>query len=196
MPGLPEHTQRPDFSAACWERIAKPIGSPEDNSSTVVGDDEIGLEWSARGELLSSSRLSSRGGDGDGPGGETGVSGDRVVNGGGEIGQMPPVPNPMCLMKIFGLFQHDRTVKDVLREAEGVEGFAEEIDHRRWSGMVAEGGEQEREMGREEKQTGVCVCVGGGLNAGGKTNALGEGETNGTGGGGGRSEGRRGERRC
>ena len=102
---------------ACWERIAKSIPT------------------------------SAGGGDGDdeGVGGGAGVSGVvGVVVGGGvggtgdgaervarERGQIPSAPHPMCLIRLFASFQCDRTVKDVLREAEGVEGFAEEIDHRR-----------------------------------------------------------------
>lgn len=55
----------------------------------------------------------------------------QLGRGDGEGRQIPSPPHPMCLLRLFDAFQHDRTVGDVLREVGGTEGFAEEIDHRR-----------------------------------------------------------------
>lgn len=48
-----------------------------------------------------------------------------------ETGTIPDAPHPMSLIKLYASFQCDRCVMDVLRIAEGPEGFVEQFDHRR-----------------------------------------------------------------
>lgn len=48
-----------------------------------------------------------------------------------ETGTIPDAPHPMSLIKLYASFQCDRCVMDVLKIAEGPEGFVEQFDHRR-----------------------------------------------------------------
>lgn len=48
-----------------------------------------------------------------------------------ETGTIPDAPHPMALTRLYASFQCDRCVMDVLRIAEGPEGFVEQFDHRR-----------------------------------------------------------------
>ena len=44
--------------------------------------------------------------------------------------QIPPVPHPTCLSRLYLLFDGSRTVREVLREVRGI--GLEAIDHRRY----------------------------------------------------------------
>eukprot|EP00904_Undaria_pinnatifida_P011701 jgi/Undpi1/7661/HiC_scaffold_23.g10134.m1 len=138
-----EYTQRPDFRMACWERIAKLIPSPGVGGGADSEEPGQGLP-PLRGGVggVGGAGVSVGGGVSGGGridtgvgvprrGGGSGQGTDWLERAGRERGQIPGAPHPMCLRRLYASFQCDRTVKDVLREAEGVEGFVEEIDHRR-----------------------------------------------------------------
>ncbi|CAN0388375.1 unnamed protein product, partial [Ectocarpus sp. 12 AP-2014] len=161
-----EYTKRKDFRMACWERIAKPVvaASVADNVSSAGGDAEGMYEGpvSQQHEEAPNTERGPAGGGwtlGDGTSSSTAatpraapaesdwgaVEGDGAGGGGGagieaETGTIPEAPHPACLRRLYGSFQCDRSVMDVLKIAEGPEGFVEQFDHRRMCAFGVEVG--------------------------------------------------------
>ena len=164
---------------ACWERIAKLIPSPGVGGGADSEEPGQGLP-PLRGGVggVGGAGVSVGGGVSGGGridtgvgvprrGGGSGQGTDWLERAGRERGQIPGAPHPMCLRRLYASFQCDRTVKDVLREAEGVEGFVEEIDHRRWVGVGPCGTWEGGRWGEEGEFRGeVCGRGGRGCGAG------------------------------
>ncbi|CAM9758914.1 unnamed protein product [Pylaiella littoralis] len=155
------YTRRPDFREACWERIAKPtpvvVVAVSENASSI-GEESEGRQrggvWILSSKYDGAARIphfEGRAGaaaaaaaaavQASRPAGAAAAVGE--FDWGGtetETGTIPDAPHPMALTRLYASFQCDRCVMDVLRIAEGPEGFVEQFDHRRMCSFGVEVG--------------------------------------------------------